>query len=260
MRGAAWFGVAVFAVVFVRLTSVQGGGLTNCVALTGHPGAVVCNGRVLAAEAATVPAGGQAAGKLTESFREAVTGAAAPRPTTALRDQESREPTWQIPSCRALWPAFVAAGHEFGVDPVLVQIVGLIESGCGQAQSSPVGAQGVMQVMPGTAAGLDPAPDWRTNKAENIRLGARYLAAAMRTYGRPESVDPDYARAIRLTSLAYNGGPGMALRELQGRGIATESAFHARWVTGMWAERHDATSQTLEEWCGLTRWCAERGQ
>lgn len=237
-----WWAVIAFLVLLALPDTARSKG-DNCVPLVGHPGAVVCGGRVDGVAVAL----------------------AAPVPTIEVIVADplpavSKQPKWTLPSCRELWPLFVRAGERYGVDPVLVQIVGLVESGCGQAQSSGVGAQGIMQVMPTTAAGLGAQPGWQTDAAENIRLGAKYLAASMKTYGQPESVDPDYARAIRLTSLAYNGGPGMALRELRGQGVATESSYHARWVTGMWAERHAPKSDTLETWCGLTRWCLERGQ
>ena len=251
MRGALWVGAIVAAWVFMRLVSVDGVVLSNCVPIPDQPGAVVCGGRV---ERRVALAAG------AEPTLETII--AGPLPTR----EAVTIPAWALPSCRALWPEFVAAGAEFGVDPALVMIVGLIESGCGQAQASGAGAQGVMQVMPAPARGIalqlgERLPsDWMTNKPVNIRLGAQYLAGRMKAYGQPESADPDYVRAVRLASIGYNGGPGMAAKAAAGRAIASESEFHARWVSGMWAERHRPASATLEEWCAMTRWCGEREQ
>lgn len=72
--------------------------------------------------------------------------------------------------------------------------------GNGRLITSPVGAQGMMQVMPGTnrdpGYGVTPARD--NSDAERTRVGRDYLAAMMREYGN----DPAKAWA------AYNWGPG----------------------------------------------------
>lgn len=70
---------------------------------------------------------------------------------------------------------------------------------------SPVGAAGLMQIMPDTAAqpgyGVRPM-DWdnRFNAEENRRFGTDYLAALLGSY------DGDQERAL----VAYNWGPGNA--------------------------------------------------
>ena len=67
---------------------------------------------------------------------------------------------------------------------------------------SPVGAQGLMQIMPATAKdpgfGVSPARDGSV--AENIRVGDEYLGAMLKRY------DGDMDRALA----AYNWGPGNA--------------------------------------------------
>lgn len=79
----------------------------------------------------------------------------------------------------------------------------------GQLLTSPKGAQGEMQVMPGTAAdpgfGITPARD---NSPEEIaRVGRDYLAAMQQRYG-----DQDKALA------AYNAGPGAVDKAVAGHG------------------------------------------
>lgn len=80
-----------------------------------------------------------------------------------------------------------------------------------QAQS-PVGARGLMQLMPATAAevakkaGLSHQTSWLTSKPEhNVTLGSLYISQMIRRY------DGNYALALA----AYNGGPGRVDRWLK---------------------------------------------
>lgn len=95
----------------------------------------------------------------------------------------------------------------------MVEITGFAESGNrerdanGNLITSPAGAQGKMQVMPGTnldpGFGVTPARDG--SDAERTRVGRDYLAAMLRRYGG----DPAKAWA------AYNWGPGNLDRALE---------------------------------------------
>jgi hypothetical protein len=249
------WGTAVAFVALLALPNVPKSQYENCVPLDGHPGARVCGGQVRTMVAL-------AAGLRPTATTEVIV--ADPLPTKEL----VKIPAWALPSCRELWPEFMAAGAEFGVDPALVMIVGLVESGCGQAQASGAGAQGVLQVMPATAVGIAqnlgeslPA-DWRTNKPVNIRLGAQYFAQQMRSCagaGAPQ-VAPDYLSVVRCACIGYNAGGGWISRWINQGRAPDESKMHARWVGGMWTERHNGSSPTLEEWCAMTSWCKERGQ
>jgi N-acetylmuramoyl-L-alanine amidase len=83
------------------------------------------------------------------------------------------------PERRALLPLFVAAAGEFGIPADLLMSVGYLESGWKSDVISYLGAMGLCQLMPETAAdlagwmgepGLDP---W--NPEDNLRMGAKYL-------------------------------------------------------------------------------------
>jgi soluble lytic murein transglycosylase-like protein len=89
-----------------------------------------------------------------------------------------------------------AASRESDVPPALLLAVVMEESGGRADARSPKGAEGLMQLMPGTATevGVDDAAD----PAQNLRGGAAYLARMIDRYeGR-----------LDLALAAYNAGPG----------------------------------------------------
>ncbi len=87
-----------------------------------------------------------------------------------------------------------------GVDPAIALAVAQTESGTsqwtktGNLVTSSAGAQGVFQLMPGTAAGLGVDP---TDVNQNIQGGIAYLKQLYSKYG-------DWSTALA----AYNFGPG----------------------------------------------------
>ena len=85
--------------------------------------------------------------------------------------------------------------YAYGVDPELVKAIAIAEADMNQDEISPVGAIGVMQLMPETAAGLGVDP-YDTN--ENIAGGTKYLKQMLDTF------DGD----VPLAVAAYNAGPG----------------------------------------------------
>jgi len=90
-----------------------------------------------------------------------------------------------------------AAAHA-GLPPEIVHSIAKAESNYQPNAVSPKGAIGLMQLMPGTAAGLNADPH---DPAQNAEAGARYLRDLLLKY---ENDPHQVSKAVA----AYNAGPG----------------------------------------------------
>jgi soluble lytic murein transglycosylase-like protein len=86
--------------------------------------------------------------------------------------------------------------RKHGLDPALVLAVAGVESAFQPRAVSPKGAQGLMQLMPGTARELGVVDAF--DPAQNLDGGVRYLRALLERYSGD----------LRLALAAYNAGAG----------------------------------------------------
>jgi soluble lytic murein transglycosylase-like protein len=123
------------------------------------------------------------------------TGAVA-RQSAIARPQNPGQAAKDISATKAAVDRLVEeAAHKHGLDPLLAKSVLSVESGYNQFATSPKGAMGYMQLMPGTAKmlGVQNAYDAQ----QNIEAGVKYLR-----YLKSKFQDE------RLVLAAYNAGEG----------------------------------------------------
>jgi soluble lytic murein transglycosylase-like protein len=144
---------------------------------------------------------------------------------------------------------------RYNIDPNLIAIIMTIESGGRPDAKSPVGAEGLMQVMPGTAGDIarkhlkNPVDQYTILDPEtNIEFGTAYLAYLRNEFGN-QTHAPTWNETAELIAAGYNGGPGAANNLEQGKGMrSSETVMYSRDVYNMWRERHAETSPTYERW------------
>lgn len=119
------------------------------------------------------------------------------------------------------WDAMIQeAGRLFGLDPQFIAAMIKVESDFDHLAVSPAGAQGAMQIMPGTQAelGLEDPFDVRAN----IHAGCAYIHELLAQYGSAE-----------LALAAYNAGPG-AVDKYGGIPPYPETRHYVRRVMALW--------------------------
>jgi soluble lytic murein transglycosylase-like protein len=122
-----------------------------------------------------------------------------------------------------------ASAAKYGVDPALLRGLIRAESNFNPSAGSSAGAQGLTQLMPGTAASLG-VKDLH-DPAQSIDGGAHYLRMQLDRFGG------DVSKALA----AYNAGPG-AVQRFGGVPPYAETQAYVKRVTGYADEYRSAGS------------------
>jgi soluble lytic murein transglycosylase-like protein len=111
------------------------------------------------------------------------------------------------------------ASARSGVEPALINAVVMAESAGNPSAISAAGAQGLMQLMPGTSAACGISNPF--DPQQNVECGSQYLHGLLERYNHN----------IELAVAAYNAGPG-AVDEYHGVPPYAETrAYVARVLT-----------------------------
>jgi membrane-bound lytic murein transglycosylase MltF len=119
---------------------------------------------------------------------------------------------------QAVVELFRKYGAQYNLDYLLMAAQGYQESTLDQSVKSPVGAIGVMQVMPPTGKELKVGDI--TKIEPNIHAGVKYMRFMMDQYFKDEPMD-DLNKGL-MTFASYNAGPGRVRqlrREAEQRGL-----------------------------------------
>lgn len=119
--------------------------------------------------------------------------------TAAVGPARALASTSALPPGTPYAALFTQAGRANGVNPALLAAVAQQESGFNARAVSPAGARGLMQLMPGTAAGLGVRDSF--DPAQAVNGAARLLKDLIGEFGR-----------VDLALAAYNAGPGAVHR------------------------------------------------
>ena len=120
---------------------------------------------------------------------------------------------------------FKKYGTDYGMDPTLLAAQGFQESRLDQSVRSPVGAIGVMQLLPSTAKDKNVAIPNIDELEPNIEAGAKYMAFLKERYFSGPELDELNGSLLALAS--YNAGPGR-IRRLR-REAAERGYDHNLW-------------------------------
>jgi len=175
----------------------------------------------------TVTAGRLSEADLAEFLRPYLEKFLAKHPAKQCDDQHAT--TTRLPGRRAGISQLISqAAARYGIDASLVMAIAQRESNLNPNAVSPAGAQGVMQLMPATAAALGVTNPF--DAAQNIAAGVRYFAQLLNQFGG------DVAKALAPTigarrAFESNSAMGRCLlgTRRQRRSVRAAIAASLRW-------------------------------
>jgi len=111
---------------------------------------------------------------------------------------------------RALLEDFRTAGEANGFDPLMLAAQAYQESELDHDKVSPVGAVGIMQIKPSTAADPNVGIEDISDPSDNILAGARYMRFLIDRYFSDDGISEMQRWSLALA--AYNAGPARIRR------------------------------------------------
>lgn len=143
------------------------------------------------------------------------------------RETLKRQGSWSLDSDKVQNVSHYVdhASHKYAIPGDLVYGIIWVESRFNPRAVSPVGARGLMQLMPQTATYLADCIDWsgRANAFDpdfNIHAGTYYIARLLKEFNGNE----------RLALAAYNAGPSKVRRWMASSGLPRISLEYAEMV------------------------------
>lgn len=121
---------------------------------------------------------------------------APPEAESGVKAEAASDGKQAAKKAESLHELLVEEGRKHDLDVDLLESVIEVESSGNPRAVSPAGAEGLMQLMPGTAAKLGVQNSFR--RAENVRGGTEYL----------DDLLTRYHDNLALALAAYNAGPG----------------------------------------------------
>lgn len=158
-------------------------------------------------------------GQNTVTTQPAAPSAAVPE-TTLPAPPQAREPA----APGSIETIIQKASHRYGVDAGLIKAVVKAESNFNPRAVSSAGAQGLMQLMPGTARQLGVTNAF--DPEQNVMAGTRFLKELLERYNG----NMDAALA------AYNWGPGNVDRKGLGSALPSETRAYLARVKNLYAQ------------------------
>lgn len=119
-----------------------------------------------------------------------------PRSSQVKRYHSAQTPQTKGDNMGSIDTVIYSMAQKYGVDPNLIQQVVKAESGFNSKATSPAGAMGLMQLMPGTAASYGVKNAYDTT--QNLDGGTHFLKDLL----------DRFQGNIPLSLAAYNAGPG----------------------------------------------------